>query len=1026
MKLRLSYLGSGAVTGVILFCLSSLPAGATPRSLGDLTGPWQLLVDDALIAEKHEVVRVYHPFEKNPRNPVLVADRPWEGQIVYLYGTVLPNETGPGYRMWYHSYDGEYRNLYATSLDGVAWQKSDLGLVTFNGSKANNLFLRRTVEDHLPQVIHTPWETDPAVRYKLVNYDYGRTPPNHLTSGFYGATSIDGIVWNDAASNPILPDPGDVGNFVWDAHRQRYLGYPKVFANVRGFNRRCVGFSSTVDFEHWPAAQLILTPDEQDDSWTAGGGQRTEFYGLSGFPYEAGYLGFLWVFHITDGNNDGPIHCELVSSRDGMSWTRQAAQAGGRVPMLALGAPGRWDDGMVFTPNHPLVEGDTIKLWYGGFGTTHNQPGVTESASIGLATLRKDGFASLDAGGAIGTVTTKRLEALGGELHVNVCATNGWLRVEVLDRNGAVLPGYSRTDCDPVRTNSVDALVTWAAHRALPVVEGPLRLRFVLQNASLYSFKAGETADLDVEAGLNLLYDFEGDTGQAARDKLGAHDGTLRNAVHCDATPGYALFGSQSARFDAPQLSAEPNSTVEIPETTQLGPAFTLAACIRSSNTSYTRLFTSYDGAGPLLAGELVFAFDPSGVIVPGLYLNIRGEVTQTPAVPLGLATPGYHHVAMTFDHGAVAMYLDGTPVTLTRPTLPITEVTGLRNLRFGEDSGGAAGNEQFLGSADELLVLGRALGAHEVAAIAASGVRANVVPGAGERAILYDFEGDSTVTFTDKLSSDGAQNGLVHNNARVDEAPDNARFGVRSAVLSAPLLSSPFNAIDVGPVGNLGSEFTMAAAVRVPGGGQTAGGLTRLFSTYSGSGSAAGRLIFDFDPGASVSGIGLRLLLPDGTEVISDATFSVNTRHHLAAVCDSGSITLYLDGSPVASGNTTGAVNLGAFPLRIGEDLDGPVNEQFVGALDDVLVLNRALSGTEVQQLATTGAGRALTVRVTSARLTGPDLVLDWEGGFDGLFGIQQTRSLAAPAWTTITNTSSRSATLARSGGAAFLRVVQ
>jgi hypothetical protein len=62
----------------------------------------------------------------------------------------------------------------------------------------------------------------------------------------------------------------------------------------------------------------------------------------------------------------------------------------------------------------------------------------------------------------------------------------------------------------------------------------------------------------------------------------------------------------------------------------------------------------------------------------------------------------------------------------------------------------------------------------------------------------------------------------------------------------------------------------------------------------------------------------------------------------------------------------------------------------------------------------------------VTSARLSGPNLMLDWEGGFDGAFGIQQTRSLFVPAWTTLTNTSSRSATISRSGSAVFLRVVQ
>jgi hypothetical protein len=50
----------------------------------------------------------------------------------------------------------------------------------------------------------------------------------------------------------------------------------------------------------------------------------------------------------------------------------------------------------------------------------------------------------------------------------------------------------------------------------------------------------------------------------------------------------------------------------------------------------------------------------------------------------------------------------------------------------------------------------------------------------------------------------------------------------------------------------------------------------------------------------------------------------------------------------------------------------------------------------------------------------------LDWEGGFDGAFAVQQTRSLFVPVWTTFTNTSSRSATIPRSGSAAFLRVVQ
>ena len=44
------------------------------------------------------------------------------------------------------------------------------------------------------------------------------------------------------------------------------------------------------------------------------------------------------------------------------------------------------------------------------------------------------------------------------------------------------------------RLASVKKIFSYA--RPLPVVNGPLRLRFVLQNAALYSFKTGDTVNL--------------------------------------------------------------------------------------------------------------------------------------------------------------------------------------------------------------------------------------------------------------------------------------------------------------------------------------------------------------------------------------------------------------------------------------------------------------------------------------------------------------------------------------------------
>ncbi|MCF6286258.1 MAG: hypothetical protein L3K26_13875 [Candidatus Hydrogenedentes bacterium] len=463
--------------------------------LGDLTGPWTLFVADHAVAHKENVTRAYHAFEKHDTNPVLSADKPWEGSIAYVYGTVLPAEKGDGYRMWYHSWaHREYRMLYATSQDGLHWKKPTLGLVDYEGSKQNNILFRRTHENHSPQVIHTPWEKDPARRYKFIYYEYGRTPPAFTTSGYYGMYSPDGIHWTDAKNaKPVLEDHGDVGNFGWDALGNRYISWPKKFDEVRGYRRRCVGFSATTDFENWPATKLVLTPDEFDDRWVTSEsteGAHTDFYGMSGFAYESMYLGFLWVFPITNGKSDGPIFVELVSSHDGEHWTRQEKP---RTPILPLGPDGAWDDGMVFTPNHPLVEDGVIKLYYGGFDVTHS--GKNAKAGIGLATLRKDGFASLDAGAEEGTITTNALSGATGTLAVNFRADGGWLRAEILDESGNVLPGYSRADCPPLTGDHIEKTMSWGALDHLPETKGAMQIRFILRDAALYSFRVGDGAD---------------------------------------------------------------------------------------------------------------------------------------------------------------------------------------------------------------------------------------------------------------------------------------------------------------------------------------------------------------------------------------------------------------------------------------------------------------------------------------------------------------------------------------------------
>ncbi len=70
---------------------SFAPAAESRRSPHDLTGPWQLFIDDYLIAAKKNVLRRYHSFNRYKRNPLVVVDKPWEHDLVMCL-SVLPNE----------------------------------------------------------------------------------------------------------------------------------------------------------------------------------------------------------------------------------------------------------------------------------------------------------------------------------------------------------------------------------------------------------------------------------------------------------------------------------------------------------------------------------------------------------------------------------------------------------------------------------------------------------------------------------------------------------------------------------------------------------------------------------------------------------------------------------------------------------------------------------------------------------------------------------------------------------------------
>ena len=101
--------------------------------------PELFLHDDALVSASEGVTVAMGRLEKHP-GALVSIDRPWE--VGFLgYACVLHDMTEGLYKMWYEVRREEMqaRCHYAVSKDGLHWEKPELGLVEFEGSRRNNI-----------------------------------------------------------------------------------------------------------------------------------------------------------------------------------------------------------------------------------------------------------------------------------------------------------------------------------------------------------------------------------------------------------------------------------------------------------------------------------------------------------------------------------------------------------------------------------------------------------------------------------------------------------------------------------------------------------------------------------------------------------------------------------------------------------------------------------------------------------------------------------------------------------------------
>ena len=463
----------------------------------------QLFLDDETIEQGHRLERVVHQPHKYYGNPLYRAGAPWEGYSIHYLGGVYPDYKDHVWKAWYAVlYPPTYPEItfaicMITSTDGIHWERPELDVYRGHNGEWTNIVLDmgKVGGTSAPTIIYEPENEPDSWTMVISSSVYGTWEYKA-----YILRSHDGVHWKWEHKMPdgVLHGMGDRCTALRGPDTQ----YPYVLMSrgledhhkwglVRSVHRVAV---NTEAAETKPTR--VLVPDFED-------GPVAQIYHANGFPYGDTYIGYIYWYLETD---DSIGTTELMTSRDTVTWYRLRPRRAFLPPTPGEGAVGAFDSRrteMVLSPpvrgGTSLVKGEnTLWLYYLGGTLMHGGPtssgDSTQGLGMGLAQLRVDGFCGLRARRFPGYLVTKPLEWPGGKLLVNASVLggggNGSLQTEVLTEDLRVVEGLTREDTDVIKGDVVEQ--TWNGDgAAIDKVKGhKIRLKFYLDNAELFSFRA--------------------------------------------------------------------------------------------------------------------------------------------------------------------------------------------------------------------------------------------------------------------------------------------------------------------------------------------------------------------------------------------------------------------------------------------------------------------------------------------------------------------------------------------------------
>jgi hypothetical protein len=455
----------------------------------------QLFVDDFLI-EETTLTRTFHQAEYYTGNPVLWPNTRWEKYDEYAERTktrsnpaamvfsdgVFYDARDQLFKMWYMG--GYSQNTcYAFSHDGLKWEKPALDVVS-----GTNITLSGHRDSSTVWLDQT--ETDPARRFKLAfSYD------NYLL--LYD--SADGIHWQPRGRTGKA---GDRTTFFYNPFRKVWVFSIRDIVGDQDRVRRYQESAEFIPSGRWKDSQPVLwTMADPADPRRPEFNVPAELYNLDCVAYESIMLGLFTIFRGERTDREKPNDICVGYSRDGFHWARPDRQR-----FIAVSERvGDWNWANVQSAGGCcLVVGDRLYFYVSG---RRGVPGSSDPGvcSTGLATLRRDGFVSMEdsddepgvrAQLALprGTLVTRPIVFNGRFLFVNASIA-GELRVEVLDKEGGVIAPYTAARCVPLKGDRTRTGVTWEGVRDLSALSGrPVRFRFSLQRGALYAFWVSPSA----------------------------------------------------------------------------------------------------------------------------------------------------------------------------------------------------------------------------------------------------------------------------------------------------------------------------------------------------------------------------------------------------------------------------------------------------------------------------------------------------------------------------------------------------